>query len=167
MKFMIALLLIATSVAARAQTMQLSSSQKQEWRGVVEREIKEDFDAAAPMFRKELEGKGTPEERRLAFELVKFLFYNKAYNWYRCGIDHMPFEDKIRNCILNLNRQIAVNLKLSFDYFSSIARRSQECEMRARLFEAEIEFPPYDFLEGAQLFDFRLLNDCLRDYRSR
>jgi hypothetical protein len=39
--------------------------------------------------------------------------------------------------------------------------------MRARLFEAEIDFPPFDFLKGDDigLFDFVKLNACYLDKR--
>jgi hypothetical protein len=34
--------------------------------------------------------------------------------------------------------------------------------MQTRLFEAEIEFPPYPFLGDAQLFDVVRMVECLR-----
>ena len=50
------------------------------------------------------------------------------------------------------------------DYVAVIGReRLAKCEMQSRLFDAEIEFPPYDFLKrnGIFLFDFAKYNACV------
>jgi hypothetical protein len=41
--------------------------------------------------------------------------------------------------------------------------RIRECEIRHRLFKAEIEFPPYEFLKGpiSNLFDLSKFDECL------
>ena len=40
---------------------------------------------------------------------------------------------------------------------------AKQCEMRARLFDGELEFPPFDFLNGDEpaLFDFEKWHECL------
>jgi hypothetical protein len=40
---------------------------------------------------------------------------------------------------------------------------AKRCEMRARLFGGELEFPPFDFLNGDEptLFDFEKWHACL------
>ena len=40
---------------------------------------------------------------------------------------------------------------------------AKQCEMRARLFDGELEFPPFDFLngDGPTLFDFEKWHACL------
>ena len=39
------------------------------------------------------------------------------------------------------------------------------CELKSRLFDAEIEFPPFDFLKQSggrdNLYDYNLMNQCL------
>jgi len=51
--------------------------------------------------------------------------------------------------------------------YSSLFRGEKEikCELKARLFDAEIEFPPFDFLQLSDgqnaLLDFKALNACL------
>jgi hypothetical protein len=59
-------------------------------------------------------------------------------------------------------REHEVVYKLATQYFSTVAPRGGRCEMQARLFEAETEFPPYSFLGDAQLLDHARLADCLR-----
>ena len=56
-----------------------------------------------------------------------------------------------------------MNYKIWADYVKSTEPMvAQRCEMGARLFDAELEFPPFDFLkEELALFDFEKLNACV------
>jgi len=56
-----------------------------------------------------------------------------------------------------------MNYKIWDDYVKSVEpMAATQCEMRARLFDAELEFPPFDFLKGElALFDFEKLNACV------
>ena len=52
---------------------------------------------------------------------------------------------------------------ITTDYASVVLRRTAKCELKARMFEAEIEFPPFEFLKtsGTGLMDFKVMNACL------
>jgi hypothetical protein len=93
------------------------------------------------------------------------VFYNKAYNQYRCVLLHPTSFAEASACSQKANRAIATYVQLTTQYFSTVAVRSPKCEMQARLFEAEIEFPPYSFLKGkgAKLFDHARMVECLRN----
>jgi hypothetical protein len=162
MKRLAALLLALVPLAAGAQTIQKTPQVKTELRLLLEPSVRGDFEAAL----KTLEAKikpGMPEnEVKMAKEGLQSLSYNKAYNHYRCYLEHAPSVEKGDECIQERVKHFLVYNNLTRDYFSSVAGRTKQCEMQSRLFEAEIEFPPYSFLKGAHLFDFQHMNECLR-----
>jgi len=102
-------------------------------------------------------------------EFFQFAYYNKAYAYYRCGKTARPSADadivepEFVRCFEDYKAQFSKFMKL-VDYVLAIDLHTQmQCEMRTRLFEAELEFPAFDFLqgEGVGLVDFKKWNDCL------
>jgi hypothetical protein len=79
------------------------------------------------------------------------MFYNKAYDQYRCAVLHPTSIAEMKECVRKANLELGIYLKLATEYFSTVAPRSARCEMKNRLFGAEIEFPPFSFLGNAQL----------------
>jgi hypothetical protein len=158
MKLLAVLLLICFSGATAAQT--LSADRKKQLREYIQGDIAKETDELVKTFLAET--KGSEDELRLGVEAIKDMLYNKAYNQYRCVLIHPTSASEINECFVMAIRQMAIYHKLAADYFSTIAKRSRQCEMQTRLFEAEIEFPPYSFLGNAQLFDYARMNECLR-----
>src|SRR4051812_2288269 len=117
----------AISMTAHAQ-MQLDPAQKVAFRNAIEKDIKAEFDTGAAL----LNDKGTAEQRSRAINGVKSLLYNKAYNTYRCGIEHLPSADKINTCVVERTRHLLVNLKMADEYLPVLRGRSRECELQAR-----------------------------------
>ena len=107
------------------------------------------------------------KKQEMAVEGLKFVFYNKAYIYYSCArslkgnFAGQPFFD----CASDRLQGAQEAIKLS-EYTSLLGNPMiLRCELKARLFKAEIEFQPYDFLvrehNGNALVDFEKLNACL------
>lgn len=160
MKLMTILLFSFISGAVVAQT--LSSDHKKVLRDMLETDFAKETQTAIEEFFAEAKNKGTEEERRLAIRGIKGMLYNKAYNQYRCILAHPTSFPDVQECSAKANRDLAVYFRLATQYFSTVAKRSMQCEMQSRLFEEEIDFPPYPFFEGARLFDHARMTECLR-----
>jgi hypothetical protein len=111
-----------------------------------------------------------PHEMEIATDFVKEMFYNKAYVLYRCLKDGAstkgsPEEkwDQAQACYKASNLQIIKAYKIVSDYPSW--PWEAECELKSRLFDAEVEFPPFDFLRETtssnRLLDHNRLIECI------
>ncbi len=105
---------------------------------------------------------------------MKGMFYNKAYNIYRC----MKQEEKqpssrstgdrlthVLECSQAPNRELAKGFKLITDYGEVIQgnpKGTVGCFAKSRIFEGELDFPPFDFLKQANgrndLYDYSVLS---------
>jgi hypothetical protein len=120
---------------------------------------------------------GSDEQRRAAMVRIKWILYNKSYINFKCLVAaiydaqaarRQTVDDaKLEDCAKSLISQLYMNYKIWADYVKStepmVAKR---CEMGVRLFDAELEFPPFDFLVKGELaelalFDFEKLNACV------
>lgn len=102
------------------------------------------------------------EQRREGTDGLKMAEYNKAYGTYVCW-KTTNTEDSFQACTKKFMAEFQRFFGLS-DYAVVIGRvRLAKCEMQSRLFDAEIEFPPYDFLKGNGifLFDLAKYNACV------
>ena len=96
------------------------------------------------------------------------LIYNKAYIYYSCIVSLGPAattDEVISDCVNEpIAETIAANNFMT-DYLPLIERnpKALKCELKTRLFKAEVEFPPYNFLlgEGIHLYDFKEMRACL------
>jgi len=114
----------------------------------------------------------TPEKRSQALEFAKTFNYNKAINQMRCAYEMRKYrplegtelEKEFQSCTNRLQGEMIKYSKLS-DYASSFdPKKMMACEIKARDFEMERRFPPFEFLktrDGPPAFNFKVLNDCL------
>ena len=73
-------------------------------------------------------------------------------------------ETKLEDCAKGPLSQLYTNYKLLVGNREAIEPMiAKQCEMRARLFDGELEFPPFDFLNGdePELFDSEKWHACL------
>src|SRR5271169_4470526 len=68
---------------------------------------------------------------------------------------------KLEDRALALNKEIVKNVKIETDYAALLRRNLEKgdaCLVRSRLFDAELEFPPFDFLRQSdgkdELYDY-------------
>ena len=143
-------------------------------RSLIEEQIKDEFDKAISGIANDpnLKTKNA-QEAEAAKEVFKLLFYNKAYNVYACtkSMAHSSatpaeWSAKSERCWREHNEEAAKMIKIATGYDALFSNKeAMKCELKARLFDAEFEFPPFDFLKTSKgrdyLFDFKLLNACL------
>ncbi len=114
-----------------------------------------------------------PQEMEVATDGIRMLFYNKAYNQYFCFstllVQPGKTADDALACAYARNIELAKHVKIVSDYealIKSKAAKATQCFLKSRLFDAEIEFPPFDFLRTSDgkdntLYDYKALNLCL------
>lgn len=105
---------------------------------------------------------GTEQEKRDATEGTKMLVYNKVYGTYACFVANTD-EAAIAACNKNHMHEFRRFSGLG-QYIGVIGiQRLGKCHMQSRLFDAEVEFPPYEFLKGkgVMLFDLAKFNNCV------
>jgi hypothetical protein len=112
--------------------------------------------------------RGTQKDYEIAVTGTKMLVYNKAYIYYSCIMSLGPSgnftNEQLSRCVEEKMRPVKRWFGLGANYASVIGdQRSVRCEMRTRMFEAELEFPPYDFLKDKEvaLYDVAKMNECL------
>jgi len=150
---------------------------------IIEPQIKEEFEKDLSLFREEalkndprfLEKNSRDVE--LVTDEIKSRFYNKAYNLYVCvktlaadaSLSNDERSKRLPGCYLDRNKELAKNFKMMTEYlslFMSQAGKTEQCMLKSRLFDAEIEFPPFDFLKQSNgrdaLYNYPLLNTCLQ-----
>jgi hypothetical protein len=104
--------------------------------------------------------KATAQQRENVTNALKLVEYNKIYGVYTCVLASSADKDKILACQAKLLKE----LRRFRGLISTIRpERIRECEMRHRLYDAEIEFPPYKFLKGpmSYLYDLSKFDECL------
>lgn len=103
------------------------------------------------------------QQLKMSEDGIRLVFYNKAYAVYACVKNAIELLENIdlKACEAKMSAQLNMNMKLS-DYIDAVGDRAAiRCEMQSRLFQEELEFPPFEFLEGARLFDYDKLNACI------
>ena len=117
---------------------------------------------------------GSDEQRKAAIAGIKLAMYNKSYINFKCLLtaiydaqeaDRETLDEtKLEHCAKGPLSQLYTNYKMLVDYRKAMEPiTAKRCEMRARLFDSELEFPPFDFLNGDEpaLFDFEKWHECL------
>jgi hypothetical protein len=105
----------------------------------------------------------TPVGRWFGFEappLVR-LMYNMAYIKYSCTIASASAPGA-QACLKKSGEQFLILYRLATDYSALLSGSNLQCDMQARLFEAEIEFPPFSFWKDSKLYDATRMIACLR-----
>jgi hypothetical protein len=151
-------------------------------RSIAEQQTKDAFDQAVSKFRKAAQEKDShvfdkePNDMERVIDAIKSLYYNDAYSLYICmkvaAAETAPSGDESiqtkRNCYEKRNSAQRNTVKILMQYTSLFTRnkeKAKQCELKSRLFDAEIEFPPFDFLKQSDgrdnLYDYSLMNQCL------
>jgi hypothetical protein len=157
-----------------------SANAEDNLRSLIETQIKGEFDVGLQQFR-EIALANNPaavansHDWTLATDFVKSTFYNKAYNYYFCSkINQTDVsssseqkEQSYSSCLSERGKGLLIAYKIGTQYNDLLrGRAGLQCELRARLFNAEIEFPPFDFLKQSNgqdaLYDYTILNDCFK-----
>jgi hypothetical protein len=123
---------------------------------VLESKAKAEFESTVA----KINPKATEQQREDVTNALKLVQYNKVYGAYRCVLASPADKDAILACQAKFLKE----LRRFSGLISTIRReRIRECEIRHRLHEAEIEFPPYEFLRGpiSHLFDLSKFDECL------
>jgi hypothetical protein len=109
---------------------------------------------------------GDHQRRDLAKDAIKDLFYNKAYHLYVCAKSNDEWKT-VQLCYDQHNKEMVKGIKIMTQYTSLLASKGTkeaECELKARLFDAELEFPAFDFLKRVSgpdaLYDYTLMSAC-------
>ena len=102
------------------------------------------------------------------------LYYNRAYIFFSCFLsldpalalgDTAKTQQALSDCVREPLKEMTASLKLVTDYGPLFLRnpKAMKCELKARLFKAELEFPAYDFLasDKVYLYDHKTLGACL------
>ena len=146
---------------------------------VLQSEIRNDYDrfqkgAEAERLRKAKTG-GLPlasYKIKEGFKGMQFILYNKAVSRALCYEQTAPgskkpdeWKQKYEECAAAKMAQLVKYTKLVTDYVPLMGNgKDLKCEIKARDFENESRFPPYDFLrnsDGPKLLDLGLMNECL------
>ena len=156
------LLVVGSPVMAQSPTPEM----KRSLRAFLEPEIAKETEAALRDFMTAARARGTDESPDLPLALsgVKSLVYNSAYARYRCMLENIRSPDLAGECYRKAILELYASYKIFTEYTAQVAPRSKRCQLEARLFEAELEFPPYKFLEGEgmNLYDHGRMAACLR-----
>ena len=141
-------------------------------RSEIEKAARFEFDT---LMEQVLVRKGEPDEQRKSAILgIKLTMYNKSYINFKCLLTAIYDaqeasretldETKLEDCAKGPLSQLYTNYKLLVGNREAIEPMiAKQCEMRARLFDGELEFPPFDFLNGdePELFDSEKWHACL------
>ncbi|MCG6203385.1 hypothetical protein LPW26_01930 [Rhodopseudomonas sp. HC1] len=151
------------NASCEASSQTLSPDQLSHLREMIRGDIKPKFDEDARKLRYlAIQNDVKSNALRLAIQGLQTNYYNLSYIMYSCFISSLATTvDDIDPC---RKKKIVAMAKTSGLAEYSVAReKSGRCEMGARIFEAEVEFPPFEFLafDGNSLFDFDKLNRCL------
>jgi hypothetical protein len=159
MKFVFWTLMILVT-QAQAQPL----PRERELIAIIEEGTRQEFDELVKVFWANAGRRGTDEDRKLAMDAIKGIVYNKAYAQYFCTTIEVAAKradlSKVEACIKDRMKHKITNFKITTQYTATVAPHSMKCEMQARLFAAEIEFPPFEFLKDASLYDYEKMNDC-------
>ncbi len=144
-------------------------------RYIVKQAVQEDFDSMVALAKKNTKDSGKAFSAEL-LNALKYLGYQKAYIYYVCTketIGQLPSNADIEEVLKSgelrsscVDRRLAEAAKTPKLYEYPHARlRASSCEMKWRLYDAEREFPPYDFLQtkDSRLIDHQNYNSCLME----
>jgi hypothetical protein len=154
--------LILTSLVL---SVQLNAKVKQVLRAEMERDSQKEFEEMKKeAWKRSKDQNPSVEVRNMADNFMKMIFYNRKYNEYLCVTTTLTGDTEVfAQCINGRSAQIAKFIKMA-DYIPSLdPPKANRCEVLSRMFEAEFEFPPFDYLKGERinLFDFEKFNECL------
>jgi hypothetical protein len=112
----------------------------------------------------------TPAMEREALAGIRMMAYNKGASYGICADKFASEHDidkasaSIDKCVEERNFAMLKASKLT-DYINTVgADKMAKCELKARDFENETRFPPFEFLideHSPQLIDFGKLNECV------
>ena len=102
--------------------------------------------------------KADPHDREAGTEGIKMLYYNKAYIIYHClswqMVSHhlLPPRayDKDGLALTKPSSNKRKALEIATQYYALMLKNGEKemgCELKSRLLDAEIEFPPFEFLK--------------------
>jgi hypothetical protein len=144
---------------------------------LIKDDIKQQYDRFVAKYTEEAAKKNaTTQEQQhdtqIAISWLKDTSYYRANAMVTCASEirrtATPAEEqsqdmtRYQSCVKERMNDWMIFNKLS-EYASLLPREARvRCELEARLFEREILLPPYDFLKGAQLIDYRVYNQCVR-----
>ena len=171
----VALLVTGTTgvtLAVREPLLVEGKSPEQFVRSEIEKAARLEFDMLMEqLFAHE---RGSDEQRKVAIARIKLAMYNKSYINFKCWLSAIfdaqetgretLDQTKLEDCAKGPLSQLYTNYKIWVDYRRAMEPiTAKRCEMRARLFDGELEFPPFDFLNGNEptLFDFEKWHACL------
>ncbi|MGE0677722.1 hypothetical protein [Pseudolabrys sp.] len=100
--------------------------------------------------------------KQMAIEGLKGLSYMKAYAMYKCAVS-WETQSKKMECLAENEKALRRFFRLS-DYASVVPPERQfRCEMKNRLYDAEVEFPPFEFLRSqrSRLLDQQKFFECM------
>jgi hypothetical protein len=119
----------------------------------------------------------TPKDAESVTDFFKGKFYNAAYSQYHCtkvamqqsSLSATEQFDYADTCYRKAQQDYAKTMKIISQYEALLKatdpRKEAACELKARLFDAEFEFPPYDFLKQSVgqdiLYDYAIFSSCL------
>lgn len=167
------LVAVATAFAEEPNEDAITRVEKS-WYDHIENDIKQEFESAVAIFQKNPRNV-SKQVLDLALIGFKTLSYNKANIHAECAGEvarsktptdtPTDFEARYKRCLDPKLGELLINYKIESDYIGYFKDKGTvRCEIEARLFERERLLPPYDFLkgDGVALYDYRLLNQCLK-----
>jgi hypothetical protein len=166
---------IGVLASATAYSQQDEQSVDLAVRVVIEPMVQEEFEKFEALAKSKFESKGAKFTDEFA-DLVRMLYYNKAYMYFLCHKKQLLFiqgnniqlpdresREILERCIQERSIHMGTFYNLS-EYFPLLMPPAlTRCEARSRLFQAEINFRPYSFLEGrnTKLLDMEKFNQCV------
>ena len=164
MRVAVFLLLVLTCIHASAQPSDWTPTGKQRLRALIEKDIKLEFETQSRNVTSAAQDKkASDRDLKLSIGGLQITFYNKAYWLYTCTLEGGGSVEKAGACVSRWMQEGENYVKfMSGNRLGPVPNRHTACELETRLVKAEVEFPPFPFLVGAHLFDFRKMNECLR-----
>jgi hypothetical protein len=165
--------LLAVIESGRTQTRDENYNKM---RATIEQQIRNEYkQGSAEIIKQILATNPNFKDRQVIEDWIKGLFYNKAYNFFFCikSAGGQPSSGTERlsgaeTCYEERNKQAAKVTTIMIQYASLLLSKPKEvvqCDLQARLFDAEIDFPPFDFLKQSSgrdaLYDNAAMSACL------
>jgi hypothetical protein len=116
---------------------------------------------------------GNPSASAVEIEALQQHLYNYSYMLYRCGLSACRENpsgeldcnsNQMDACIISGVNQTEMNRKIFTDYGRILdANEAAKCDLNARRFAAELEFPPFKFIQtkSNRLYEYKRYNACL------
>jgi hypothetical protein len=177
--------IVSSTAVAEELNSQIILDKEKSFYAFLEPDIKQQYEAAVASAMAHLKETGKlnimpKHEIDNAFDFIKSDFYNKAAMQAMCIGETLrslgsydptakTFQDNVmvraKSCFEAKMVDFQVWNNLIVNYFNVMPPgTSKRCEMEARLFERELQLPPYDFLKtkNPMLIDFAKYNQCIR-----